>query len=75
MKKYYIEFKHVNSNDAMYDMQSRWFDTKEQAIEWFKQFDYVSSTDVFLMSGDWNETEDFYIDINCERRLNLWDLI
>ena len=74
MKKYYIEFKHIRSEDELYDMQSVWFDTEKQALEWYFGFGYVSNTIVSLMSSEWDEYEDTYTDIKFERSLNLWDL-
>lgn len=74
MTKYYIEFKHIRSTDLLYDMQSKWFDTEEQAIEWFKGFSYVSNTNVYLMSTEWDTEEDTFTDIKFEKELFLWDL-
>jgi hypothetical protein len=71
MKKYYIEFV-FEGNDYInhYDLQSKWFDTEEQAIEWTKTFDYVSENVVmYLMSALWDEVEGFYGDIKQERRV------
>lgn len=69
MKKYYIEFSHKRSENDNYDMQSKWFDTEKQALEWFKGFDYISDTYVYLMSSEWDEEEDIYINIEQEREL------
>lgn len=74
MTKYYIEFKHIRSTDLLYDMQSKWFDTEEQAIEWVKGFSYISNMYVYLMSSEWDEEDDTFTDIRFEKELYLWDL-
>ena len=74
MTKYYFEFKHIRSTDLLYDMQSEWFDTEEQAIEWFKGFSYISNMHVYLMSSEWDEEDDTFTDIKFEKELFLWDL-
>lgn len=75
MTKYYIEFKNVRNDALSYDMQSKWFDTEEQAIEAFRNFfDYVSNTHVYLMSTEWDIEEDTFSDIKFEKELFLWDL-
>lgn len=69
MKKYYIEFV-FEKNGALnhYDLQSKWFDTEQEAIEWTETFDYVSENVVmYLMSDFWDEVEGFYGDIQQER--------
>ena len=59
MFKYYIEFVIAKTGNTM-DMQSKWFDTEEQAIEWLsKSFDYISmQIEAFLMKAEWDEEED-----------------
>jgi hypothetical protein len=69
MKKYYIEFLFYNQtkNDC-YDLQSKWFDTEKEAIEWTKTFDYVSENiEMYLMSAIWENEE--YGDIEQERKV------
>lgn len=69
MRKYYIEVVWHN-NEENYLLQSRWFDTEEQAIEWAKDIDYVVEyIDVYLMSSEWNNETDTYIDIEQERKI------
>lgn len=71
MKKYYIEFV-FERNDPFnhYDLQSKWFDTEEEAIKWTESFDYVETNiSMYLMSAEWNEIEGFYGDIKQERRV------
>lgn len=52
-RKYYVEFK--NTEDGWhYSIQSKWFTTKQQAINWFKDsFDFIrfDTTIVMLMSA------------------------
>lgn len=54
MKKYYIEFECVSSEKS-YSIQSKWFDTKEEAKYWYRtSFDYIDSDDIVvsLMSAE-----------------------
>ena len=43
MFKYYIEIVDTTTRkDEMYAMQSKWFETEKEAIEWFESsFDYL----------------------------------
>lgn len=69
MRKYYIEVVWHNNKDN-YILQSKWFDTEEQALEWAKGIDYVVEyIDVYLMSSEWNNETDTYIDIEQERKI------
>ena len=46
--KYYIEFEHTN-DDNYYCLQSKWFDTKEDAIKWYRtSFDFVRTDDIIV---------------------------
>ena len=70
MKKYYIEFWFDTGH--IYDLQSKWFDTKEEAIEWLKEFDYINydACEIHLMSMPFDEEEnEFYGDIVTEGRI------
>ena len=70
MKKYYIEMCWYPSNGENYVMQSRWFDTEEQAVQWAHQINWLSDNlDAYLMSAEWNVAEDCYGDIIQERLL------
>lgn len=63
--KYYVEFEH-KSDDESYCLQSKWFDTKEQAINWYKEsFDFVRTDDIIVsvMKADFDEYEFQYGDI------------
>ena len=72
MKKYYIEMCWHPSNDENYVLQSQWFDTEEQAIEWASKINWVSENfDIYLMSSEWDTDNDNYIDIIQERLLEL----
>lgn len=35
MRKYYVEIVNDNDHDSNYIMQSKYFETEEQATEWF----------------------------------------
>ena len=67
MKKYYIEIVNLGGIEP-YEVQSRWFDTEEQALEWANTIDY-SRLAICLMSAVFNENLDQY-DIEFERYLN-----
>lgn len=72
MKKYYIEMYWHPSNGEDYVMQSKWFDTEEQAIQWATQIVWVSENfDVCLMSAEWDTDNDTYGDIVQERVLEI----
>lgn len=69
MRKYYIEVVWYNDKDN-YILQSKWFDTEEQALTWAKGIDYVVEyIDVYLMSSEWNFETNTYIDIEQERKI------
>lgn len=61
MKRYYIEMTDRDYNKP-YVIQSRWFDTKEQALEWLNTtIDYCDLI-ICLMSADFdNESEEYEI--------------
>ena len=48
MTKYYVEFEHM-SDEESYCLQSKWFDTKEDAINWYRtSFDFVRTDDIIV---------------------------
>lgn len=48
MTKYYVEFEHT-ADEESYCLQSKWFDTKEDAIKWYRtSFDFVRTDDVIV---------------------------
>ena len=62
--KYYVEI--VNCEDCSdYSIQSKWFDTPQQAREWFDtNIDYLGENhDAYIMYAEWDETSDSYDDI------------
>lgn len=63
--KYYVEFK--NTEDGwFYHIQSKWFNTKQQALKWYKDsFDFIryETTIVWLMSAKFDDNGE-YGDIN-----------
>lgn len=66
MKKYYIELA-TNFGDVI--LQSKWYDTREEAIAWAENVEYMGrSYDILcLMSSEWDTEEDTYIDIIQEK--------
>lgn len=71
VKKFYIELVDIADNE--YIIQSKWFDTEEEAIEFMKKnFDFIDtgSYGVDLMSANFYEGDEIYEDIKLERRLN-----
>ena len=70
MKKYYIEFVWHGSCDGVV-LQSVWFDSEKQAMDWLDSVDYCNEViDTYLMSADWDIEEDTYGEIMQERRLD-----
>lgn len=48
MEKYYIEFEHT-ADDESFCLQSKWFDTSEEAVMWYiESFDFVITDDVIV---------------------------
>lgn len=71
MKKYYVEFNDVfKKYDVPYLLQSKWFDTKEEAINFAHSFDYARYLDIRLMSSEFDENGD-YGDIQYESIIEL----
>lgn len=69
MKKYYIEIVNVETDD--YIIQTKWFETEEEAIDFMKEnFDFIDrgTYAIDLMSAVFDE-EGVYGDIKLERRL------
>lgn len=63
MKKYYIEVYEMGG----FTMQTDWFDTKEEALEWYSKISY-SDNRIALMSSEFDD-EDSYGDIEVEEEL------
>ena len=61
--RYYIEFVHANSQEENYDMQSKWFNTTEEARHWLSEnFDFISDDiSVFLMTAEFTDEGDYDI--------------
>ena len=62
--QYYIEFYNKESGD--YVIQSKWFDTQEEAEKWyFDSFDYIDKEEVGvdLMAAEWDDEEGCHQDI------------
>lgn len=62
--KYYVEIVHCEDSSD-YSIQSKWFDTLEQAREWFDiNIDFLGENyDAYVMHAEWDETSDSYGDI------------
>lgn len=55
--KYYVEFEHT-ADEESYCLQSKWFDTKEDAITWYRtSFDFVRTDDIIVsvMKAEFDE--------------------
>lgn len=66
MKKYYIEIVDP-TKQRPYEIQSRWFDTEEEALEWANTIDYCDLT-VCLMSAIFDDSDEY--EVKFERYLN-----
>lgn len=68
--KYYVEFADIDS-PCEYIMQSKFFNTEEQALEWAKGVTYIDKHySIRLMSSEWDFENDTYKDIEFVRYLN-----
>jgi hypothetical protein len=63
--KYYVEIVHCEDSSD-FAIQSKWFDTYEQATEWYKNnIEFLGENyDAYLMYAEWDETSDSYGDID-----------
>jgi hypothetical protein len=70
MKKYYVEIWHIEEEyDSPYILQSKWYDTEEEALEFAKQIEYLDASFVKdLMSADFDDAGEMG-DIDFEYRL------
>ena len=67
MKKYYIEI--WSEEDEGYILQSKWYETKEDALEFAKQIEYLEyGFHKDLMSADFDDAGEMG-DIDIEYRL------
>lgn len=70
MEKYYIEISEYE-NSSEYILQSDWFDTEQEAMNWAKQLMFLSKDyEICLMSSEWDDESDTYTDIDCVRRID-----
>lgn len=62
--KFYVEITHCE-DCSNYAIQSKWFDTIEQAREWFeKDIDFLGEDyNAYIMQAEYDETSDSYGDI------------
>ena len=69
--KYYIEVN-VKDDIGYGIIQSVWFHTEKDAIDWANKIFYLDRNyEVWLMCSEWNYEDDEYIDIKPVRKLNL----
>lgn len=48
MKKYYVEFENTLGQNQ-YSIQSKYFDTRDEAIQWYiNNFDYVNTDEIVV---------------------------
>lgn len=67
--KYYIEIEDL---EAPYEciMQSKFFDTEEQAVEWSEAITWLDEDlSISLMEADWDDKNEWYNDIGFVRYL------
>jgi hypothetical protein len=63
--QYYVEFYQYGASDS-YIMQSRWFDTQEEAEQWYEtSFDFINHGEIGadLMAAEWDDEEGCHQDI------------
>lgn len=67
--KYFIEISNLD-NPCEYILQSRFFDTEEQAIEWVRSITFWDKRyTISLMRAEWDTENDVYNDIYFVRYL------
>lgn len=70
--KYYVEFENLEDYYS-FCLQSKWFDTKDQALNWYKtNFDFIRNRTMVarIMSAEFDEYE-VYGDIKYEEDITL----
>ena len=76
MEKYYVEFENTEDENP-FCLQSVWFDTKEEAIDWYiKYFDFVTQDTVCVrvmksIFDDDGEYTDIEFDEDITAKFNL----
>lgn len=69
-QKYYIEIAPIDDITS-YVIQSKWYNTKKEAIKWTNTIDYLNiDYKMYLMSGEYNTIEDTYTNIQTIKELN-----
>ena len=68
MRKYYIEISDLDSTEP-YAIQSQWYDTKKDALNFWEQIDFCNYQ-ACLMSSEWDVENDTYTDIELDAKLN-----
>ena len=72
MKKYYIEIWHLEEElEKPYALQSKWYDTEEEALEFAKQIEYLDDNFIkSLMSAVFDEQDEMIGDIQLEYNID-----
>ena len=63
MNKYYIEIVDTSNDNELYAIQSKWFNTEKEAIEWFESnFDYIDRRFVpYVMTSEFCNEDEYEI--------------
>ena len=71
MRRYYIEFYNPMEDSSKYLLQTKWFDTEAEALEWYKENIDFKRDDIEaqLMSAETDILDDTYKDIIIEYNL------
>lgn len=69
MNKYYVEIWDNGELDRPYILQSKWYDTEEEAMEFIRSFQYLDNTlKVDIMTAEFGE-EEIYGDIRIHKQV------
>ena len=69
MNKYYVEIWDNGELDRPYILQSKWYDTEEEAMEFARSFQYLDKTlKVDIMTAEFDE-EEIYGDIRVHKQV------
>lgn len=70
MKKFYIEISEYD-NPCEYVLQSNWFLTEKDAIDWAKNISFLSKEyEICLLFSEWDTENDTYKEIEVIRRID-----
>ena len=73
--KYFVEITHCE-DASDFAIQSKWFDTYEQALDWFdNDIDFLGENyNAYMMYAEWDETSDSYGDIEKLEQIFKWGI-